>query len=371
MAVAKNAFHEKHDLKNIDFLRIIASLGVVIYHYAEYLDLRYFPMATLSNLTPFRLWVDLFFVISGFVIAYVYADAVGSNFKYGRFLQRRVARLFPLHVVTLLFYVILGLTTLYGIKANSTDKFDWSCLIPNLLLLHATGICRAVSFNSPSWSISAEMGMYIVFPVIAYIARPYRGCVLAVAAFVCIALLELWSIFPGQQYWLFRASQGGLLRALPSFAFGIVLFKNRDLLHKIPRSPQAYILFLCLFIGLCFSKVPYLILLSIVYIVVALCIACDVQNCVPALFRRYSDAGKLTYSIYLLHLPVASVMMTGGKRLLHLHGQFLNLWVMVTFITMISTSWISYHYFEMPTRRWISRLGVKCFPANPSERRPA
>lgn len=355
------------ELEGLDLLRIIASLGVVFYHYGDYLSPGFWPAWIALPIIPFRLWVDLFFVLSGFVISYVYAPRIGHGFGYGRFLQKRLARLMPLHVATLLFYVALGLATLHGVKANSMDRFDWSCLVPNLLLLHAMGICHAVSFNTPSWSISAEMGMYICFPLFAMLGKPARGAILWVAIIAAIVILEMVSRVPGQQYWLFRASQGGMLRAVPSFMLGVVLHRNRDLLALIPFARLLAPAALALFIGLSFTTVPYQALYALVCVCVVLVIAVDVRGGVGPTLGAFSQLGDLTYSVYLLHLPVASVMMTIAKRLIHLHGVVLDFWVLLTFTLTMVISMLSYRYFEMPLRSSISRLGTD-YRASPGNR---
>lgn len=347
----------KHDLHTVDLLRLVASLGVVAYHYLDYLSPAIWPGSILAEVLPFRLWVDLFFVLSGFVIAHVYAAQIGQGFRYRNFLKKRVARLFPLHVVTLLFYVLVGISTLFGVKADSASRFDWSCLIPNLLLFHATGICKAVSFNTPSWSISAEMGMYILFPLFALAGRAWRAIPLLVGVVAVIVALEWLSTLPNQQYWLFRASQGGVLRAFPSFMLGVVLFYNRDLLARIPLPLPLAMASLTAFIVLAFSQTPYFLLFLLVYLTVIAVIATDVQGKAGAIVARLGKGGQLTYSIYLLHLPVATVMMTFAKRVLHLKGLPLNLWVLLTLAVMLAASILSYRYFEMPARRWISALG--------------
>ncbi|KQN04305.1 hypothetical protein ASE78_17195 [Sphingomonas sp. Leaf25] len=341
----------------MDALRLVASVGVIFYHYSEYITPDLWPSGEAPDLGRFRLWVDVFFAISGFVLGHVYADQVGRGFRYGLFLQKRVARLLPLHVVTLGFYVALGLLMFVGIKPDSANRFDWSCLVPNLLLVHGWGVCRAVSFNTPSWSISAEMAMYLLFPLFVMLARPGRGLLLLVLAAVAIALLELWSTYPGAQYWLLRASQGGALRAVPSFLFGLALHARRDWLMRLPVPALAAGLSAAAFLAALFSNIAYLPLLLIGYCWVASMVALDVQKRTGRLLTMAGRGGELTYSLYMLHMPVATVMMTLAKRVLHLGSVATIGWLFVMFAVLWIASSISYRWFEMPARRWLAASG--------------
>lgn len=112
--------------------------------------------------TMFRvgyLGVDLFFALSGYVIASAYLPAFRhpSRGAYTQFLIRRVARIWPLHVAVLLLYV--------GAPTCSTPGE----LAGNLLLVQGWGLIDHVTCNAPSWSISGEWGAYLAFPGLAWL----------------------------------------------------------------------------------------------------------------------------------------------------------------------------------------------------------
>jgi len=127
---------ESDEFVRLDLLRFIASFGIVFLHFKDRLGLA--PELSL-RLDGLSLFVDLFFVISGIVIARVYGERVGSLKGYGRFLKARVARLIPLHWATLAFYVTLGLASAaFGLALKEPGKYHWGCVVPSLLLYHAT-----------------------------------------------------------------------------------------------------------------------------------------------------------------------------------------------------------------------------------------
>jgi peptidoglycan/LPS O-acetylase OafA/YrhL len=347
---------QSDELMTIDFLRVVASLGIVIYHYHEYLSPNFLPALHNADLTWFTLWVDLFFTLSGFVISWVYFDRLGSGFSYGRFLQKRVARLIPLHWATLLFYAAIGATMFFGVKPLDAGRFDWGCFIPNALLLHSAAVCRAVSFNTVSWSISAEMAMYLLFPVMALLVARMRGLPALVLAGALIVLLTLVSSEAGRQPWLSWASQWGCIRAIPSFLIGMSMFRNRDLLQRMPVPKLIAVAAFALFMVLGALGVERVALLLLIYLIVACAVAVDLTGAAGPALRRLGAGGQLTYSIYMLHLPVATVMMTLARRALHLHGAMLDLWILITFAVMIVASILSYKFFELPARNAINAI---------------
>jgi len=113
--------------------------------------------------------VDFFFVLSGFVLTHAYLD--NSQITAKKFVITRGFRLVPLHLFILAIFLFLETIALfasdYGINLRAeafSGKNAVSEIIPNLLLIHAwTDFTYSLSFNGPSWSISVEMFLYILF----------------------------------------------------------------------------------------------------------------------------------------------------------------------------------------------------------------
>ncbi len=85
------------ELLHLDLMRFVASAGIVFHHSHEFFSPQRARPALAAGTLGLALFVDLFFVISGFVITYVYHDRIVSWGGFGRFLQRRIGRLVPLH----------------------------------------------------------------------------------------------------------------------------------------------------------------------------------------------------------------------------------------------------------------------------------
>ncbi len=166
----------KAELRALTGLRGVAAVLVAIYH----TDRTTFPM--LNGLVGhFYLWVDLFFVLSGFVMALSYG-AMFAEMPLGRamkrFLVARIARIYPL-------YAVVTVATALALWLGVVEDHHFSRLGPvlavNLGMVQAWGV--TFSIVGPAWSISTEWGAYLLFPGLLVLAMGrLRGVVVTVLA---------------------------------------------------------------------------------------------------------------------------------------------------------------------------------------------
>src|SRR6202034_1376719 len=116
------------------------------------------------------LFVDLFFVLSGFVISHAYADRLGNGKSVGIFLIRRFGRIWPLHAAILAVFVGIELLKLVGLHnglvlhhALFAHGHTIGAIVADLGLLQSFGLYDHLTWNGPSWSISAEFWTYVAF----------------------------------------------------------------------------------------------------------------------------------------------------------------------------------------------------------------
>jgi len=181
---------ESSHLLHLDALRLIASAGIVIVHLSGLVDAGVWSKHFLFATGPLGLSVDMFFTVSGFVIAFVYSGNMADARSYGSYLRKRLARLVPLHLATLAVFVLIGvLLRSRNIHVNHSEGYEWRCLPTNFLLLHSTGLlCPNLSFNGASWSISAEMIMYFTAPALFWVMRRNVTALGLMAAGIWLAL---------------------------------------------------------------------------------------------------------------------------------------------------------------------------------------
>jgi peptidoglycan/LPS O-acetylase OafA/YrhL len=172
---------------NLEGLRFLASAAIVLHHFVPYTQRGLGSVEFWSG--RFSIAVDLFFVISGIVIASGYLGRTSSWREYGGFIRRRFGRLYPLHLLTLGFYVAIGVATSLGlISVMGESNYAFDQLPANLLLVHAWGFSSQLSFNYVSWSISAEWFVYLLFPLVAWtVAKPSGVVAVAGMLAACIA----------------------------------------------------------------------------------------------------------------------------------------------------------------------------------------
>jgi peptidoglycan/LPS O-acetylase OafA/YrhL len=341
-------------MPHLDSLRFFAAMSIVVLHFVVRMDFGPWQPWVLERSGDLRLFVDLFFVISGFVIARFYGEMHDAR-SYGHFLKKRVARLAPLHFATLAFFVLVGLAVSRGLfHSDHAEEFDLSRLPANLLALHSWW-APGLSFNGPSWSISAEWTMYLAFPVMAVIGR--RGWAVPLALGLAFAL----SFLPGRP-WVFWQTHLGFVRALPSFLLGVGLYAARARLARLPMAgPLLGCALVAFGAGIVGDKSPYVLLL-IVYLIAALAVAADYGPDDRRLALKVSPLGSLTYSVYMLHQLVLMLLGTFvGQRILHLKGLPENVWAVFCIGMVMVLGYLSLELFETPARRWINGLNL---PAN-------
>lgn len=149
-------------------VRALAAIWVVLYHFRA-------DFSSLLPVTSTLEWllgkgyygVDLFFILSGFILSYTYSDKFdGSLPQHGRFLLNRLARLYPVHLFTLLALPpLVAICRLENVPVNG-PHYELKAFVYNVLLVQTWGLTDGTSWNYPSWSLSAEWFAYLfIFPL--------------------------------------------------------------------------------------------------------------------------------------------------------------------------------------------------------------
>ncbi|MEP7231433.1 MAG: acyltransferase [Ginsengibacter sp.] len=175
------------------------------------------------------LFVDFFFVLSGFVIAYNYEAIIVSAKDLLNFFNKRFFRLFPLHLAVLLIFLV------YVIGRNSFGhpftEMQWheyskETFFTTLFFVNSIKFPRIdyLSWNTVSWSISAEAISYCVFGILMIVLSNYKK--LKLLFYVCIVVLSYAALkFLNGDFYLFQTFQNGFLRGLVGFFTGCISFK--------------------------------------------------------------------------------------------------------------------------------------------------
>lgn len=292
----------------LDFWRLFAAVGVMSFHFLRYAPVEHRWMEeSLHRLLPV---MDMFFMISGFLIMLHHGDSVleGAG-SVRRFIVRRFARIYPLYFATLLFFIGIGIAVQLGyVTTGWAHRFDFEYLPHNLLLIQSWGLVEYLTFNYVAWTLSAEWFCYLVFPLLVA-AFKFSGAIgLAVIAAVAIVSLEAISaagLIP-EGSWL-KTNSWAAFRAFADFTVGaliaVLVRRSRWMLRShLP----AWTLFFVSLATMYFGATGHLSL-ALLASAVFLAALAEQNNPDGANFLKpLHGLGQVSFGIYLIH-PVLEV----------------------------------------------------------------
>ncbi|MBV9749376.1 MAG: acyltransferase [Acetobacteraceae bacterium] len=301
------------------------------------------------------LMVDLFFVLSGFVMALAYEDWFAGKFDvetYARFLWRRFARLWPLHAF--LVAILLAVQVLDGhILAW------WRMVVANLAMVQAWGLSETL--NIPSWSLSTEWAAYMLFPALAWLAlrgpptRTIGAAGLAMTALLLAASLGAANPL-GRRGPLDLYDNYSLLplaRCLAGFTLGLVArraMRLRWLARWLAHPGWAAAAAALLLAGLAFGLADWLAYPLLVLLVAALWagnagLSRALAHPVP------HKVGAWSYALYLVHVPLIHFWIVAGRP-----GPVLPAGAALLAASVAAAA-VLHRIVEVPARRALRGLG--------------
>ena len=315
--------------------------------------------------------VDFFFVLSGFVLMAGFAGRLTDANALGRYAVRRLARLYPLHLVTL---VVLVALVGYGGLRDDVDPFTGGYSLTALaqcLTLTQGFTLNQLSWNFPSWSISLELWAGLLFGLTLWLFRARASIVFVLYVLGLAALLV---ILPEPEGTASTPAEALFIAAHYIFGFfvGALLF---DLFARLVRGgvhpprwaewPAVGIMISCFLFA---DRIPAMAMIGLSAVVI-LIFAFEAGQ-VSVLLNRPAPqaAGAWSYSIYLTH-PLWTVILTNaitslaeytghvalkrdawGERFV-LGGPFaMDLLVLLCLALVLATSWLTYRLIEQPGR---------------------
>lgn len=366
----------------LDSLRGISACGVLALHINHFLNLSY---RVGELVEPFYLFVDFFFVLSGFVIGYAYEDRLKADFSVVDYMTLRWGRVYPLHFVTLfacLSLVALAVAVLPDMELFGPNHEAWSFVAHAFLLQTIVG--GSTSWNFPSWSISAEFWTYLLFAVfwavVAKRSRTVARLVPIALIFVCPIILAAWSSLD-----LSVTNGLGLVRCVYGFACGVVIRHIYRRIAEEDRRPSmrtmtaveiAVIVAGAVFLNLA-SKTNVAVAAPLVFSAIVLVFAFE-RGLVSRLLKAapFLLLGALSYSIYMVHAIVIGLFVVAVPVIGRLTGMTLtsprlsiagdprigaspiqgDLIALAIVLSVLLCSWLTYQYVEKPGRAWTRRL---------------
>lgn len=349
-------------IHELDGLRGLLALMVVMFHLvAPFPALRLVLEAHANIIMQAWYAVDVFFLMSGFVMMHVYGKTFTAQpgwTTFWQFMRARVARLYPVHVVAMVALLLIMLPFIF----RSSELYAWSgrysagAFIGSLLMLHSPWIDYR-SWNYPAWSISAEWHAYLVFPLLVPLLARLRGKGVMIAACLCVLLpyvLYQQDLQPDQyptNGWLV------MLRVLPLFFCGMCLYTLNPV-RWLAGNVAATLVVVASLALLCLdATAPLAVLLA-----PGLVLATLGGNWLQALMRRPSllFLGKISYSMYMTHALIETLMQLLVKALHRFAGidpqsawgLGAALWT-CSIMMAVALGYGTWRFVEEPGRRWV------------------
>jgi len=395
-------------MKNISFipsltpLRGVAAILVVYFHYSIFLG-RLAPEGVMI-IDKLYLMVDLFFVLSGFIMYHVYGSWFSESIQGGdfmKYMKARFARLYPLHFFLLLYLVILSVILRMNVDFSTLPNVFQKVLDPwaiptSAVLIQGWGFHLEAPWNTASWSISVEWFLYLLFPfLIAFMARfkvmgRWILGVLAIVGFLVIMYYiqpiweKLWQvarevpedsrgIHPTNTIDLITGP--ALLRGFCGFIFGMISYElyqqnwGKNILGKGFWFVTIWVMMIGLWIGDWLPDVIAVLLFAALILHSAY-----VEGLTKRILNNkiFTYLGDISYSIYMVHIPliltlfITGIIMGGGEsepaaESVPAEPNYLMNWLGATvfLLLVIGVASLTYRFIEMPFRKHLKKWLVK------------
>lgn len=340
----------------LDALRGIAAIGVVIFHMGKVFE----PIAAPGG----YLAVDLFFMMSGVVLSHAYEARFRAGMGTLEFMRVRLIRLYPLYFLGLLLGI--GVTVASMLGRNSMG-WDPSTLLPAILLallflptLSGKPVDTLFPLNVPSWSLFLEILVNLLFVLAWPLLKTRRlvilSCLSAVA--VAVATLDLGNADQGSTASTLLI---GVARTIFGFSVGVLIARHVRKMHRGVSNPGVMAILAVVVVAI--AGWPEGTLRAIwdvacVLFVFPLVVYWGTLVDPSEQLRKVSTfLGVTSYAVYVVHSPLSAVLNTATRRFGGTDGFLEAPWLgALVLVALLAGAWLVDRYFDMPVRRWLSRL---------------
>lgn len=339
-------------------LRAVAAIWVVLFHLEAKFSVLARNYPALAYIFPRNgfLGVDLFFVLSGFVIYYNYAGWFQTirPIPYANFIWMRLARLYPVHLFTLILFVgSVFWLEVHGHVSPHPEFHKKSAILLNVLLIHSWWVPLHVSWNVPAWSISCEWLAYLVFPLFIAFPIAFRS----VRSSILVASVSMLAMAAALQWFHNDGnSQYGLLRIAGEFPTGCCLcylYKRNvaaNLNWDVVLPATVAALAGCVYLFHAFGLVSYWAVPLLAMIILGLSYQKGVASRILS-SRPFLIGGYISYSLYMTHTFLFTAL---DKLFPSLEKQA---WSVFTDIILgLGFAAGTYYFVEEPSRKRMRRL---------------
>jgi len=348
-------------IEELDGLRGIAAFLIVIYHITIWNS-----AYNLTFIRNFYLIVNIFFVLSGFLIYKTYSNKLKNIKEFSRFLFLRIGRLYPLHIFFLTVFVVIEIIKYFaqnnfGIISLNSQPFrenNITALFQNIFLVQAIGPTNnAITFNLPSWTVSVEFYTYFLFALIVLYFKKFK-----IFLFFGFFIVSLSFLLISKNYYGFDL----LLNCLSGFFLGsITAYLENKIKVTLPKytSLVAFIMILSFLIFKINSIYDQIIFFFTTSLILTLTANKNGYLNKRLKLRLFVWLGSISYSLYMSHFCIIWIVnqfirvvlkkpeiLIAGKSIPQLTNFESFIAVILTLTTVLIVSTLVHKFIETPFR---------------------
>lgn len=367
----------------LDGLRGVAAISVMLYHFAQ----DAYRAHVLPN-APFC--VDLFFMLSGFVLCHSYKDRLISGMPTAEYIARRVIRLYPMFLISM----AIGIPTLGALTASGLSGYSWnnflSASIENLLLVphlgapHVANVASATSAaphesivpavfptNAPAWSLFFEMIASTALLLLVTLNRKALKFTVISSAVLLVLIGELSCLDIGEFVlfappgWGTQNFIGGFARVLFGFSTGVVIYglhqnkerwKYQNLFEKLIKNDLMLYGALIMIIAVPVTAKGVVPIIAI-FVAAPLLVyrGAELEATSQTSFKLARLLGWMSYPIYCLHFPIGQLVFYLLPDSEH-HAYFA---AGIATVATILVATVATKFVEEPVRRYLTRKFIE------------
>jgi peptidoglycan/LPS O-acetylase OafA/YrhL len=336
-------------LPGLTGLRGIGAVWVLLLHMQFGLDIPVLKSGYLG--------VDLFFILSGFVLSHAHPETVWNMGTYRSFLKARIARIFPMHWTTL---ALIGMIiTFYpSIYNDMQSRFQLRELVLSIFLMQNWGYGRPSPWNLPAWSLSTEWLVSLGFPVFCCLADRSKDAKVSIA--LSLGLITAFAVFLAatDNPTFSVIGKAGIVRTLCEFAAGCFLYRAYERRIQVTSLMSICGIALVVYGTIDYGQHDVYAVLGFALIVL---VAAQPSTGIARLLSTKAMVylGEISYSVYLLHWILLQVF-DRLKVAQGIHGFTLkNAALSCCFVALIFVSaTLTYNLIEKPARKALRKLGA-------------
>jgi peptidoglycan/LPS O-acetylase OafA/YrhL len=326
------------------------------------------------------LFVDFFFVLSGFMITHAYMSRLTTGNEFRIFIVRRLGRLWPLHVTMLMAFVCLDIIKFFvGSLTHAnfsvppfTPPNSAIAIVSNLFLIQAIGLHTELSWNVPSWSISTEFWTYILFAALCILSRGKPPPVAIASVLALSAALVMFLLSPT---YLETNADYAMTRCVYGFFVGHIVYRATETKGwKVGDGnflEVTTVLLVFAFVWICEGVIS---IIAPVVFGLAVSVFSGESGRISKflLTTRFVRLGDWSYSIYMVHwlirnsifAAVKFAMLLIGIRSAAMHipcDEGSCTWIMGMLLTgylvaVIIVASVTFKFVEQPSRRYFNQI---------------